>query len=971
MNKPQKRRFRAYFKLARNAIFLGGVALLFVTLILYPFLPDIDTLRDVRLQVPLKVFTIDGELIAEFGEKKRSPLEYNEFPPKLIKAILAAEDARFYEHPGVDYQGILRAVLSLIRTGERSQGGSTITMQVARNFFLSRERTFLRKFNEILLAFKIESKLSKAEILELYLNKIYLGKRSYGFAAAAQVYYNKSLNELGLHELAMLAGLPKAPSRYNPVVNPKRAVIRRNYVLSRMYEVGYIFEDEYKTASAMPDDAKVHGQVIDVEAPYMAEMVRAEMLKRYGREAYTLGYKVFTTIKSKLQLAANGALREALLEYDRRHGYKGVIKNVDLYAGIPHDEDEDVELAAKQGGQAKGDSRQAEVSRPFELTPEQDYWDEILKGHAKVGNLEPAIVLQVSKDEVYAYAENRMVYIPLEKLEWARAYVNDNKVGPAISSARQVLKEGDVIMVTDAEEGCSWLAQVPKAEGALISLDPHDGAVLALDGGFDYYTSKFNRVLQANRQPGSSFKPFVYTAALDKGYTAASLINDAPVVFDAPGLEDTWRPENYSGKFYGPTRLRKALINSRNLVSIRLLRSIGIGYATNYVKRFGFKRPALPRDLSLALGSGTLTPMELATGYTVFANGGFKIEPYFIDHIVGPDNHIIRLAQPVQVCVKCVERIEKQRAEEAAAKAKEEALAAEQLKAEQLAEQADRQAGDTPQQGLTPQEQQPPSGEPGELPASPANDPQLVELPPELEPEPGLDPEAESAPQQEALTEQETSVFGEQMEELKPSRLIPKLVDIKIEEEYPAVWLGENSEVLPFEGPLPIRVAPRVLSPQTRFLITTMMRDVVRYGTGRRALSLRRSDLAGKTGTTNDQRDAWFTGFNGNVVTVSWVGFDNPTPLGARETGARAALPMWVAYMGVALKGQPETPLEQPPGVVTVRIDKKTGKLVSADSPNTMFEYFLSDQVPQEEAASGSGDPDTPSTPSNITEQLF
>lgn len=960
MNKPQKRRSGTFLKLVRNTIFLGGVALLFVTLILYPFLPDIETLKDVRLQVPLKVFTQSGDLIAEFGEKKRSPLDYNEFPPRLIKAILAAEDARFYEHPGVDYQGILRAVVSLVRTGERSQGGSTITMQVARNFFLSRERTFLRKFNEILLAFKIESKLSKAEILELYLNKIYLGKRSYGFAAAAQVYYNKTLYELGLHELAMLAGLPKAPSRYNPVINPRRAVIRRNYVLGRMYDVGYIFEEDYQQASAMPDEARVHGQIIDAEAPYVAEMVRAEMFERYGKGAYTLGYKVYTTIDSRLQLAANKALRDALLGYDRRHGYKGVIKHVDLFDSIPEEPQEAPEPASV-ATQEDGSSEPVVVEAPFEAKPEQDYWDYVLRDVPTVGNLEPALVLQVNKEDVYAYADNRLVYIPWEKLEWARKYINDNQLGPAFRSARAVLKPGDVIMVTEAEAGCSWLAQEPKVAGALVSLDPHDGALLALSGGFDYYSSKFNRAIQANRQPGSSFKPFIYTSALDKGYTAASLINDAPVVFDAPGLEDTWRPENYSGKFYGPTRLRKALINSRNLVSIRLLRSIGIGYATNYVKRFGFKRPALPRDLSLALGSGTLTPMELATGYTVFANGGFKVEPYFINRIVDPDDRIIKLAQPVQVCVKCVELIEKQRAAEAEATAKEEALAAEQLKAEQLAEQALQAEQAEQQRQADIRSQQPATG----------TEPQLVELPPEAGLEPAADESQEASGQQETVGEQETSVFDEQMEELKPSRLIPKLVDIQIEGEYPTVWLGESSEVIPFEGPLPIRVAPRVLSPQTRFLITTMMRDVVRFGTGRRALALKRTDLAGKTGTTNDQRDAWFTGFNGDVVTVSWVGFDTPHPLGARETGARAALPMWVDYMGVALKGRPETPLEQPPGVVTVRIDEKTGKVVSAASPEAIFEYFLSDQVPEEELAPGSDEPGAPSTPSNITEQLF
>ena len=953
MNTPQKRLSGKIFKYSRNAVFFGGIALLFVTMVLYPFLPDIETLKDVRLQVPLKVFTNSGDLIAEFGEKKRSPLDYNEFPPKLIKAILAAEDARFYEHPGVDYQGILRAVISLIRTGERSQGGSTITMQVARNFFLSRERTFLRKFNEILLAFKIESKLSKEEILELYLNKIYLGKRSYGFAAAAQVYYNKTLYDLGLHELAMLAGLPKAPSRYNPVRNPERAVIRRNYVLSRMYDVGYIFEEDYKHAVILPDEASVHGQVIDVEAPFVAEMVRAEMVERYGNEAYSLGYKVYTTVDSRLQLAANNSLRDALLAYDRRHGYKGVIKHVDLLEGIPEaPEDEDLELE-KAASRSQTESGE-EVEVPYKATPEQEFWEYVLNDVPSTGNLEPALVIQVNKHDVYAYTKDKMVFIPWEKMDWAQRYINDNQMGPNINSPKDVLKEGDVIMVASAEPGCSWLAQVPKVEGALVSLDPHEGALLALSGGFDYYASKFNRVIQANRQPGSSFKPFIYTAALDKGYTAASLINDAPVVFDAPGLEDTWRPENYSGKFYGPTRLRKALVNSRNLVSIRLLRSIGIGYAINYVKRFGFKRAALPRDLSLSLGSGTLTPMELATGYTAFANGGFKVEPYFISHVVDPEDRIIRIAQPVRVCVPCAEAIEKRRAEEEEAKAKEEA---EKELEEQKAMLAQGEGSNVSDDKNTPT-------------------PQLKQLDitdssEQITAENSETEDSASQATETPIGQQEASVFDEVIEELKPSRLIPKLVDIKVTDEYPTVWLGKNSEPLPFEGPLPIRVAPRVLSPQTRFLITTMMKDVVRFGTGRRALQLGRADLAGKTGTTNDQRDAWFSGFNGDVVTVSWVGFDTPTPLGAKETGARAALPMWVDFMGEALKGRPETPLEQPPGVVSVRIDEKTGKLVSAESPDGIFEYFLSDQIPQEEARSDPSDPDAPSTPSNITEQLF
>jgi len=908
-----KSRFKRLLTFVRNAALLGIATLLIVTVLLFPFLPDIEALRDVQLQVPLKVLTVDGELIAEFGEKKRTPLDYNSFPPMLIKAILAAEDARFFVHPGVDYQGIIRAVVSLIRTGERAQGGSTITMQVARNFFLSREKTFLRKFNEILLAFKIESKLTKAEILELYLNKIYLGKRAYGFESAARVYYNLPLAELELHQLAMLAGLPKAPSRYNPVSNSERATIRRNYVLGRMLELGFIGEEQHLAEIDKIDNASVYGLTVGVEAPYVAEMVRAEMYDRFGKEAYTVGYKVYTTIHSKNQIAANRALRRSLLDYDRRHGYRGVVKNIDLFH--------------------TGTTINAEFSEffedqqdPFERELWDINWDEEIK-FTRIGNLEAAIVIQVGEQEIFAYtASNNMVYIPWENIEWARRFVTDNNLGPEIDKASQVVREGDVILVTPADKkGCSWLAQEPTVSGSLVSLRPQDGAILALIGGFDYFSSKFNRAMQANRQPGSSFKPFIYSAALDKGFTAASIINDAPVVFDAPGLEDTWRPENYSGKFYGPTRLRKALTNSRNLVSIRLLRSIGIGYAVKFAQRFGFQRPALPRDLSLALGSGTMTPVELATGYATFANGGFKVEPYIIDHIADQDDNILELTNPIQVCIKCVEEEErKMAAEEAAIAAQKE----QEEKAEQLALQE------------------------SELKVE-------VETP-------------------EALVAEKPAVVESVIENAEEEVTEPKVeTEVEKEEKLPVqpLWLSEAGDVIPFHGPIPVKLAPRILSAPTSFIINSMMRDVVRFGTGRRALSLRRNDLAGKTGTTNDQRDAWFSGFNGDVVAISWVGFDSPRPLGAKETGARAALPMWIDYMETALHRMPETELKQPQGVVSVRIDEKTGKPVPAGTPDAIFEYFLADQVPDSTEKPVSADPMNNDAgggaPSNITEQLF
>ncbi|HID48218.1 MAG TPA: peptidase, partial [Chromatiales bacterium] len=578
---------------------LGALGLLGLYIYLNPRLPEIDTLRDVKLQVPLRVYARGGELIAEFGEMKRIPLEYQDYPPLLVKAVLAAEDDRFFEHPGVDYQGILRAAWHLVRTGDKGQGGSTITMQVARNFFLSREKTYLRKLNEIFLALKIEGELSKEDILELYLNKIYLGKRAYGFAAAAQVYYGKKPAELTLAEMAMIAGLPKAPSRYNPVVNPERALIRRDYVLGRMRELAYIDEAAYVAATAEPVHAEVHGIDPDLEAPYVAEMARNRMVERFGETAYTAGYRVYTSIDARLQKAATRALREGLLAYDRRHGYRGVETHMERFGA----EDPD-DIGA---------------------------WQAALDEIPTTGNLVPAVVIQLEEQSAWAWTrDGNVAYLPWEKISWARKYIDDNHVGPELEKAAEVLRPGDIIYVAPATAGCHWLAQKPQVAGALVALAPRDGALQALVGGFDFYTSKFNRATQAKRQPGSSFKPFVYTAAIDKGYTAASIINDAPVVFDAPGLEDTWRPENYSGNFYGPTRLRQALIKSRNLVSIRLLRDIGIGYAVRYVRRFGFNRAGLPRDLSLALGSGVLTPLELATAYAIFANGGYRGQPYLI-----------------------------------------------------------------------------------------------------------------------------------------------------------------------------------------------------------------------------------------------------------------------------------------------------------------------------------------------------
>ncbi len=863
-------------------LFIGGAYLY-----LSPRLPDIETLKNVQLQVPLRVYAKSGELIAEFGEMKRTPLKYEEFPQHLINAVLAAEDDRFFEHPGVDYQGILRAVIHLVRTGKKGQGGSTITMQVARNFFLSREKTYLRKLNEIFLAFKIEGFLTKEEILALYLNKIYLGKRAYGFSAAAQVYYGKELDQLTVAEYAMVAGLPKAPSSYNPINNSQRAMIRRNYVLGRMRVLNFIEEEIYQTALVTDDLAQVHGQDIELEAPYIAEMVRIEMVARYGSAAYTGGYSVYTTVNADRQRAANKALRNALLGYDRRHGYRGHIGFYDLNAEEENKAEKEIE---EEISILNKDEAAAIVKSKTQELDEFARWRKELNKISKYGNLIPSLVFQVNEKEAYAYtAENKIVHLPWEHIEWARTYVDDNNVEAKLTSAHERLKEGDIIYtVPSAKPGCSWLAQKPKVSGALVSLAPEDGAIEALNGGFEYYSgSKFNRAIQAQRQPGSSFKPFIYTAALDKGYTAASIIADAPVVFDAPGLEDTWRPENYSGRFYGDTRLRLALIKSRNLVSIRLLRDIGIGYAIRYIKRFGFTRKMLPRDLSLALGSGSLTPYDLANGYAVFANGGYRVKPYLIDFVVGAKDEIVFMAQPERVCRAC-------------------------RKAE----------------------------------------PELDKIEDEVKDE---------------------NVLNKEVEE-KVIVALPALPE-DLSESFLSL-MDETERLQVKQGPVQLKLAEQVLSPQTAFIINTMMRDVIRMGTGRRALVIGRKDLAGKTGTTNEQRDAWFTGFNADLATIAWVGFDNPQPLGDRETGARAALPMWVDYMRDALKGVEEKELEQPPGMVSVRIDPKTGQLANPTTQDAIFEFFLADQVPTEQTEfieSGPTDIDSPveNRPADITEDIF
>ncbi len=800
-------------------------------LYLEPQLPSIANLKDVRLQVPLHVYARDGSLMAEFGEVRRIPVKIEQVPPLLLQVVLAAEDDRFYEHPGVDYRGLLRASSQLLMTGEKKQGGSTITMQVARNFFLSSEKTYLRKLMEILLALKIERELSKPEILELYLNKIYLGNRAYGVAAAAQFYYGTTIDKLTVAQMAMIAGLPKAPSKYNPIVNLARATERRNYILERMYGLGFLKDDAYRAALAETETARRHIQVIAVGAPYMAEMVRAEMVARYGEEAYTGGYKVYTTMEPRLQTAANAALSAALIEYDTRHGYRKPLPHVDLPAGTG---------------------------------PEQ--WAEILQEQVEIGGLPAALVVKVEGKSARTYLSNKgEIELPWEAMSWARPYVDENRMGPSPKSAAEILVVGDIVRVQPLPEGKWRLAQVPAVQGAFVALNPNNGAISALVGGLDFYQSSFNRAIQADRQPGSSFKPFVYSAALEKGFTPATMVNDAPVVVGGGSLGEDWRPENYGRDFLGPIPLRKALALSRNLVSIRVLRALGIDYTRDYITRFGFKSDRLPQGLSLALGSGVATPLEMVKGFSVFASGGYRVEPYFIERIEDPEGKILVQAQPLTACQDCAS-----------------------------------QGGLSVAGGRTPG-----ATAPGPVEATPV----------------GLEDQLQA--------------------------------DIRAEEggTPPAT---QNAVVAPIAAPgAGGRSAPRVISAENAYLMTSMLQDVIRKGTGRKALALKRGDIAGKTGTTNEQRDAWFAGFTPGLVAVSWVGFDNHTPLGDQETGGHAALPMWMDFMREALKDMPESVLPQPPGIVTARINPVTGLLVADNDPDGVPEFFMNGQLPLQQSGTG------------------
>ena len=741
-------------------------------------LPDVKTLKHVEFQTPLKIYTSDQLLIATYGEKRRIPISYHEIPKQMIAATLATEDQRFFEHPGVDFRGLLRASFQLIKTGNKSQGGSTITMQVARNFFLTRKKTFLRKFNEILLAMKIDRELSKEKVLELYLNKIYFGSRAYGVAAAAEVYYGKKLSELTLPEVAMIAGLPQSPSAHNPIANPKAAKARRNHVLRRMYEEQMINETDYKHAIKIPLTEKYHGTPINVEAPYVAEMIRQALYKNFGEAAYTKGYKIYTTIDSRLQKVANWALEKNLLSYDKRHGYRGPLAHLG----------------------------------PVDIGSLPQFLKK-LKDYPTVHQLQPALIVDLAPQSATAILkEGKTIEIAWPGLLWARRPLNHGEyLGPPLKSTRDILKTGDVVYVEPLTDSTFGLSELPDPDAAIVVLSPKDGAIRALSGGFDFYKSNYNRAAQANRQPGSSFKPFLYAAALAKGFTLATVINDAPIVIDDPSQARLWRPQNDTRKFYGPTRLRVALIESRNLVSIRLLRAIGVNYAVHYVENFGFNSQKIPKNLSLALGTLSTTPLDLARAYAVFANGGYKIEPYLIQTITDPRNHILLKARPKIACLNC------------------------------------------------------------------------------------------------------------------------KTMHTLVAAPHP------SSQEVPQE-------APQVITPQVAYLMTSVLQDVIARGSGRDALVLKRSDLGGKTGTTQDQRDAWFAGFNTELVTITWMGFDHNQSL--YEYGREAALPMWIDFMREALKGTLEHTLSVPPDIVSLKINPKTGNLAYGNDPQAIYELFMKHTAP-------------------------
>jgi penicillin-binding protein 1A len=780
-------------------ITITGIALVAVGfsgayLYLSPSLPDADSLTDIKLQIPLRIYSADGKLLGEFGEKKRTPVKIKDVPLQLINAFLAAEDDRFYKHKGFSTRGFSRGVWQAISGSSTQSGGSTITMQVIKNYLLSSERTIIRKLKELFLSVQIERILTKDQILELYLNKIFLGHQAYGIAAAAQVYYGKSLEELDLAEMAVIAGLPKAPSTFNPIVNPERAKIRRDWILRRMLSLGYIDKAAFDMAIKMPISAKKHKTAIELDASDAAELVRQEVLALYGEDAYTEGYRVITTIDSHLQETALASVRKGLHEYDKRHGYR---------------------------------KPEAHLT---DITPENK--KALFQKTLPIADIVPAIVIDNQGKEITAeFSDGTLFNIAWENgLSTAKKYISENRFSQSPKLASDIVEVGDLIRVSYIGE--AWhLTQIPKIEAALISLDPHDGSIYAIIGGYGFYNSKFNRATQAKRLIGSNIKPFIYSYALDNGYTAATLINDSPVLFKNRFTGVEWKPSNDDDKYLGPTRLRQALYRSRNVVSVKILESLGIKNTVDYLTKFGFDKKALPQEMSLALGTASFSPTEVATAYAAFANQGFKISPYIIETVYNDNNEIIFQAMPEIVCKTCIDD------ESAAENTRKEASSIEELLAKE----------------------------------------------------------------------------------------------------------NETEELASIGGEINTNYAKRIIDEKVVFIIDSILSDTIKRGTARKALSLQRSDIAGKTATTNGPTDSWFSGYHRNIITTVWSGFDNNPLIGKDEYGSTIALPIWIDFMDVALKNQPVIYQDPPAGIVSVLINSTNGKRTAPGDPDSMFEYIQED----------------------------
>ena len=821
-------------------ILLGVVTISGIYFYLKDDLPDVTTLLDVRLQTPMQVFTADGELISQFGEKRRIPLKLEEMPPLLVQAFLAVEDTRFYEHPGIDIIGIFRAMTVVASSGDFSQGASTITQQLARNFFLSREKKIVRKIKEIFLAIHIEQLLTKDQILELYLNKIELGQRSFGVGAAAQVYFGKTVHDLTVDEIAIIAGLPKAPSTLNPVRSASNARARRNIVLGRMLDIGVIDKATYQQAIEAPVTSRLHGAQITASAPYIAEMVRQEVVNQFGEEtAYSAGLKVYTTINSKQQAAAKRALQQNLYDYDERHGYRGPV----------------AQLWPAQLNEAEGAEPLFSETEPLSREEILAYLDT----QSSLEDLRPAVVTAVqAQSATLLMAGGQEITLNWEGLKWARRFINDERQGTAPKAAFAILAPGMHVLVR--KQDADWrLSQIPEASSAIVAIDPHNGALRSLVGGYSFGQSQFNRVTQAKRQVGSNIKPFVYSAALENGYTLASIMNDAPIHQWDDNAGIAWRPKNSPAVYDGPIRIREALAKSKNVVSVRLLRGVGIDNTIRHLQRFGFAASDLPRNETLALGSASLTPLELVTGYAAFANGGYLVTPYVIDKVVDDEQNVLYQHNPATVCQDCADK-------------------------------------------------EPAAAEPVEADAEAQLDQLFNEL------------------------AQDKTVSDETI---------------------------ASAETSP-------RLAERVISEQNSFLIADALKSSVwgggswQHGTGWngtawRLQKLKRRDLSAKTGTTNDSKDTWFSGFTPDLAVTVWVGFDDANRSLGRaqwhanmgqqqsagaESGARTALPAWLDYMQIALSGIPEQPVPPPVGLASVRIDLQSGLLSRRTDYTSTFEYF-------------------------------